>query len=40
VQFASTYLHLVKELVGDEVGLLLTDALAQHGVAFGALVAA
>jgi putative metallohydrolase (TIGR04338 family) len=40
VQFVSTYLHLVKELVGDEVGLLLTDAFAQHGVAFGALVAA
>jgi putative metallohydrolase (TIGR04338 family) len=40
VQFVSTYLHLVKELVGHEVGLLLTDAFAQHGVAFGALVAA
>jgi putative metallohydrolase (TIGR04338 family) len=40
VQFVSTYLHLVKELVGDEVGLILTDAFAQHGVAFGALVAA
>jgi putative metallohydrolase (TIGR04338 family) len=40
VQFVSVYLHLVKELVGDEVGLLLTDAFAQHGVAFGALVAA
>jgi putative metallohydrolase (TIGR04338 family) len=40
VQFVSTYLHLVKELVGDEVGLLLTDAFAQYGVAFGALAAA
>jgi putative metallohydrolase (TIGR04338 family) len=40
VHFVSTYLYLVKELVGDEVGLLLTDAFAQHGVAFGALVAA
>jgi putative metallohydrolase (TIGR04338 family) len=40
VQFVSTYLHLVKELVGDEVGLLLTDAFARNGVAFGALVAA
>lgn len=40
VQFVSTYLHLVKELVGDEVGLILTDAFAQHGVAFGALIAA
>jgi putative metallohydrolase (TIGR04338 family) len=40
VHFASTYLHLVSELVGNEVGLLLTDAFARNGVAFGALVAA
>jgi putative metallohydrolase (TIGR04338 family) len=40
VHFVSTYLHLVKELVGDEVGLLLTDAFSRNGVAFGALVAA
>jgi putative metallohydrolase (TIGR04338 family) len=40
VQFVSTYLHLVKELVGEEVGLLLTDAFASNGVAFGALIAA
>jgi putative metallohydrolase (TIGR04338 family) len=40
VQFVSTYLHLVNELVGHEVGLLLTDAYARNGVAFGALVPA
>uniref|UniRef100_A0AAU3I9D6 TIGR04338 family metallohydrolase n=1 Tax=Streptomyces sp. NBC_01393 TaxID=2903851 RepID=A0AAU3I9D6_9ACTN len=39
-QFVSTYLHLVNELVGHEVGLLLTDAYSRNGVAFGALVAA
>ncbi|MGW0626172.1 TIGR04338 family metallohydrolase [Streptomyces sp. NPDC002758] len=40
VQFVSTFLHLVKGLVGDEVGLLLTDAFALNGVAFGALAVA
>jgi putative metallohydrolase (TIGR04338 family) len=35
--FASTFLHLVREVMGPEVGLLLTDSFTQHGVTFGAL---
>lgn len=35
--FASTFLHLVREVIGPEVGLLLTDAFTRHGVQFGAL---
>jgi putative metallohydrolase (TIGR04338 family) len=38
--FASAFLHLVREVMGPEVGLLLTDAFTQHGVQFGALAAA
>ncbi len=36
-KFASTFLHLVKELMGPEVGLILTDAFTRNGVQFGAL---
>lgn len=36
-EFASTYLHLVREVMGPEVGLLLTDSYTRHGVTFGAL---
>ncbi|MFE2101597.1 TIGR04338 family metallohydrolase [Streptomyces sp. NPDC059468] len=35
--FASTFLHLVREVMGPEVGLLLTDSFTRHGVAFGVL---
>jgi putative metallohydrolase (TIGR04338 family) len=35
--FASTFLHMVREVMGPEVGLLLTDSYAQHGVRFGSL---
>jgi putative metallohydrolase (TIGR04338 family) len=35
--YASTYLHLVREVMGPEVGLLLTDSYTRHGVTFGAL---
>lgn len=38
--FASTFLHLVREVMGPEVGLLLTDAFTRHGVQFGALTSA
>lgn len=38
--FAGIFLRLVTEIIGPEVGLLLTDAFASNGVAFGALVAA
>ncbi|MDX3260758.1 TIGR04338 family metallohydrolase [Streptomyces sp. MI02-2A] len=36
-KFASTFLHMVKELMGPEVGLILTDAYTRNGVQFGAL---
>jgi putative metallohydrolase (TIGR04338 family) len=35
--FTSTFLHLVREVMGPEVGLLLTDAYTQHDVRFGTL---
>jgi putative metallohydrolase (TIGR04338 family) len=39
-EFAQTMLKLVTELIGPEVGLLLTDAYTQHGVRFAASLAA
>lgn len=35
-EFAQTMLHLVTELIGPEVGLLLTDSYTRHGVRFAA----
>jgi putative metallohydrolase (TIGR04338 family) len=35
--YASTYLYLVREVMGPEIGLLLTDSYTRHGVSFGAL---
>jgi putative metallohydrolase (TIGR04338 family) len=39
-EFTQTMLHLVTELMGPEVGLLLTDSYTRHGVRFTAPVAA
>ncbi|MER5754352.1 TIGR04338 family metallohydrolase [Streptomyces sp. NPDC002088] len=39
-EFTQTMLHLVTELVGPEVGLLLTDSYTRHGVRFAAPIAA
>jgi putative metallohydrolase (TIGR04338 family) len=36
-EFTRTMLHLVTELIGPEVGLLLTDSYTRHGVRFAAL---
>jgi putative metallohydrolase (TIGR04338 family) len=36
-EFASTFLHMVREVMGPEIGLLLTDSYSQHGVRFGSL---
>jgi putative metallohydrolase (TIGR04338 family) len=38
--FTSTLLHMVREVMGPEAGLLLMDSYTRHGVKFGALVAA
>lgn len=38
--FASAFLYLVREVMGPEVGLLLTDSFTRHGVTFGALATA
>jgi putative metallohydrolase (TIGR04338 family) len=35
--FASTFLHMVREVMGPEIGLLLTDSFSRHGVSFGIL---
>jgi putative metallohydrolase (TIGR04338 family) len=37
--FASAFLHMVREAMGPEIGLLLTDAYTRNGVTFGALAA-